>query len=49
MLTVKLPEVAILLPMHDALLVEVPEERATEVTTALLECCRKAFSEVCHW
>jgi DNA polymerase-1 len=47
MLTVKLPEVAILLPMHDALLVEVLEERATEVTAALLECCRKAFSEVC--
>jgi DNA polymerase I-like protein with 3'-5' exonuclease and polymerase domains len=47
LLTANLTEVAILLPMHDALLVEVPENRATEVTAALLDCCRKAFSDVC--
>ena len=46
-LAVTLPDVAVLLPMHDALLVEVPENRAAEVTTALLECCRKVFSGVC--
>lgn len=47
MITVNLSEVAILLPMHDALLVELPEKRSTEVTAALLDCFRKAFSEVC--
>jgi DNA polymerase I-like protein with 3'-5' exonuclease and polymerase domains len=47
MLTNELPEVSVLLPMYDALLVEVPEGDATSVTTELLDCCRKAFSEVC--
>lgn len=46
-LTEELPDAVILLPMHDALLVEVPEMHATEVTAAMLGCCRKAFSEVC--
>jgi DNA polymerase-1 len=46
-LTAKHPEVVILLPMHDALLVEVPEQCATEVTAALLVSCRSAFTELC--
>ena len=46
-LSVELQEVAVLLPMHDALLVEVPEKCAVEVTAELLECCRKSFSEFC--
>ena len=46
-LTIELPEVAVLLPMHDALLVEVPEKSAAEITAALLDGCRKTFSEVC--
>lgn len=47
MLADSLPEASVLLPMHDALLVEVPEEGATEVTEELLTYCRRAFSEVC--
>lgn len=46
-LTVELPEVAVLLPMHDALLAEVPEKCAAEVTAVLLECCRKTFKDIC--
>lgn len=46
-LTKKLPEVTVLLPMHDALLVEIPAEFATEVTRELLNHCRRTFSEVC--
>ena len=42
-----IPEVFVLLPMHDALLVEVPEAKSAEVTADLLHCCRKVFSEVC--
>jgi DNA polymerase I-like protein with 3'-5' exonuclease and polymerase domains len=47
MLTRTLPEAFVLLPMHDALLMEVPEDRSAEVTNELLNCCRKTFSEVC--
>jgi DNA polymerase family A len=43
----RLPEVAILLPMFDALLVEVPEKSAVEVTHELLNCFREAFSDTC--
>lgn len=46
-LAIKLPEISVLLPMHDALLVELPEERADEITAALMENCRYVFSEVC--
>ncbi len=46
-LTNKLPEVSVLLPMHDALLVEVPEESSMEVAEELLNYCRQTFSEVC--
>lgn len=45
--TVELPGVAILLPMHDALLVEIDEKSSAEATAALLDCCRRSFSEVC--
>ena len=41
------PNVAILLPMHDALLVEVPEDNAKNLTAGLLLCARKAFSDIC--
>jgi len=47
MLMDRLPEASVLLPMHDALLVEVPEEGTTEVIEELLTYCRRAFSEVC--
>ena len=47
MLTRTLPEAFVLLPMHDALLMEIPEDRSTEVINELLSCCRKTFSEVC--
>ncbi len=42
-----IPEVFVLLPMHDALLVEVPEDKSAVITADLLSCCRKVFSEVC--
>jgi DNA polymerase I-like protein with 3'-5' exonuclease and polymerase domains len=43
----ELPHVAVLLPMHDALLVEVPEDGADESLGALVELCRSAFIDVC--
>jgi DNA polymerase-1 len=46
-LAAKLPEASILLPMHDALLVEVPEVAASQVTAELLNCCRTTFTEIC--
>ncbi len=42
-----LSEVSLLLPMHDALLVEVPDISAAELTHALLKCFRQAFRDVC--
>jgi DNA polymerase I len=47
MINQRLPEVSILLPMHDALLVEVPEESLTELTLELLKCLRNAFLNIC--
>lgn len=47
MLTNKLPEAAILLPMYDALLLEIPEDSTVAMTNELLNYCRKAFQEVC--
>lgn len=41
------PDVTILLPMFDALLLEVPEESATKTTSALIECFEDTFREVC--
>jgi DNA polymerase-1 len=43
----ELPHVAVLLPMHDALLVEVPEEGADDSLSALVELCRSTFVDLC--
>jgi DNA polymerase I-like protein with 3'-5' exonuclease and polymerase domains len=43
----KLPEVSILLPMHDALLVEIPERSASEIVEELLTQLRRTFIEIC--
>jgi DNA polymerase-1 len=43
----ELPHVAVLLPMHDALLVEVPEEGADDSLGALVELCRSTFVDLC--
>ncbi|MCU0797623.1 MAG: DNA polymerase [Akkermansiaceae bacterium] len=45
--TSELPHVAVLLPMHDALLVEVPEEGSEDSLHALTELCRTVFLELC--
>lgn len=42
-----LSEVRLLLPMHDALLVEAPEECVSEMTQELLRYLREAFLSVC--
>lgn len=42
-----LPEVTILLPMHDALLVEVPTEYAKEFGAEILDLFRESFLQVC--
>jgi DNA polymerase I len=46
-LVTELPHVAVLLPMHDALLVEVPEEGADDSLSALVELCRSTFVDLC--
>jgi DNA polymerase I-like protein with 3'-5' exonuclease and polymerase domains len=43
----ELPHVAVLLPMHDALLVEVPEEGADDSLSAIVELCRSIFVDLC--
>ena len=43
----QLPEVSILLPMHDALLVEVPNAHAADVTEQLIVCFGQMFLNVC--
>jgi DNA polymerase family A len=42
-----LPEVSILLPMHDALLVEAPTRCVAEFTTEMITCFRQSFTEIC--
>lgn len=46
-LVTELPHVAVLLPMHDALLVEVPEDGADDSLSALVELCRSTFVDLC--
>jgi len=43
----ELPQAAVLLPMHDAILVEVPEDGADATFNALTDLCRSAFVELC--
>ena len=46
-LATSVPEALVMLPMHDALLLEIPEEKSAGLTEELLRCCRKVFSQIC--
>jgi len=41
------PTTNILLPMHDALLLEIPKEHSEELTTSILHHYHEAFLNVC--
>nr|WP_281720146.1 DNA polymerase [Nitrosomonas nitrosa] len=46
-LATSVPEAHVMLPMHDALLLEIPEEKSAALTEELLRCFRKVFSQTC--